>query len=107
MALPAGQRNEEMANLRMSRMGMAALVALSLVAAAADLSAQFQPPGALGALPPANIAKLRPKPPFDLTGTWLHGRGPDNGFRFSPPAGFKPTPQAHAHYDAARRAQSP
>ena len=63
------------------------------------LSAQFQPPGSLGALAPANIAKPRPKPPFDITGTWLHGGGENNGFRFSPPPGFKLTPQAQAIYD--------
>jgi hypothetical protein len=82
------------------------LVVCIILAAAADLSAQFQPPGGLGALAPANLAKPRPKPPFDLTGTWLHGGGADNGFRFAPPPGFKLTPAAQAHYDAARKAQS-
>jgi len=28
-------------------------------------------PGMLGALAPENLAKARPKPPFDLTGTWF------------------------------------
>src|SRR5262245_61535897 len=28
-----------------------------------------EPPAPLGALAPANLAKSRPKPPFDLTGT--------------------------------------
>src|SRR6058998_53659 len=106
MALPAGQREEEMANLRMNRMGMAALVALSFLAAASDLQAQFQPPGSLGALAPANIAKPRPKPPFDLTGTWLHGGGTNNQWQFSPPPGFKLTPAAQKHYDAAQKARS-
>src|SRR5262252_7649793 len=63
-----------------------------------------QEPGQLGALAPANIAKPRPKPAFDLTGTWLHGGGQNNGFRFSPPAGFKLTPEAQVHYDAAQKA---
>src|SRR5207249_7414129 len=90
-----------MANLRMNRMGMAALVGLSLVAAASDLAAQFQPPGALGALAPANIAKPRPKAPFDITGAWLHGGESE---RFDPPEGFKLTPQAQKHYDAAQQA---
>ena len=84
---------------------LAALIVIGLFAVS-DLSAQFQAPGALGALAPANIAKPRPKAPFDLTGTWLHGGGPDNNFRFSPPAGFKLTPSAQVHYDAARKAQS-
>src|SRR6058998_2537818 len=101
MALPAGQREEEMANLRMNRMGMAALVALSFLAAAADLSAQFQAPGELGALAPANIAKPRPKPPFDITGAWLHGGESE---RFDPPEGFKLMPEAQKHFDAAAKA---
>src|SRR5215471_16187377 len=95
-----------MGKFKINRIGLATLVALGLVTAAPDLSAQFQVPGSLGALAPANIAKPRPKPPFDLTGTWLHGGGPDNGFRFSPPPGFKLTPEAQVHYDAARKAQS-
>lgn len=66
--------------------------------------AQTPPPPQLGALAPANIAKNRPKAPFDLTGTWQHGGGQNNGFRFSPPEGFKLTPFAQAHYDAAKKA---
>jgi len=84
---------------------LVAVIVIGLLTAS-DLPAQFQAPGALGALAPANIAKPRPKPPFDLTGTWLHGGGPDNNFRFSPPAGFKLTPAAQVHYDAARKAQA-
>src|SRR5258708_35284710 len=60
----------------------------------------------LGALAPANIAKARPKAPFDITGTWLHAGGQGNGFRFSPPPGFKLTPAAQVHYDAAKKAAS-
>jgi hypothetical protein len=63
------------------------------------------PPPPLGALAPANLAKPRAKPPFDLTGVWLHAGGPGNGFRFSPPPGFKLTPEAQVHYDAAQKAQ--
>ena len=54
-------------------MKLAAAIAVVNLVAVTDLSAQFQPQGALGALAPANLAKPRPKPPFDLTGTWLHG----------------------------------
>src|SRR4026207_1118336 len=71
-----------------------------------ELAAQFQPSGALGALAPANLAKPRAKPPFDLTGTWLHGGGAPgtNPFQFAPPPGFKLTPEAQVHYDAAQKA---
>ena len=64
---------------RIGLMGMAALVVLSVVIAASDLAAQFQAPGELGALAPANLAKPRPKAPFDLTGAWLHAGGDENG----------------------------
>src|SRR5437667_4426254 len=76
-----------------------ALVAFSVIFAASDVAAQFQPPGSLGALAPANLAKPRPKRPFDITGTWLNGGESE---RFDPPAGFKLTPQAQKHYDAAQ-----
>jgi hypothetical protein len=78
--------------------------ALVLLAGALSAVAQTPPPPQLGALAPANIAKNRPKAPFDLTGTWQHGGGQNNGFRFSPPEGFKLTPFAQAHYDAAKKA---
>ncbi len=76
------------------------------LAAAATLLAQAPPPPQLSALAPSNIAKSRPKPPFDLTGTWQHSGGPNNNFRFSPPQGFKLTPFAQAHYDAAQKASA-
>ena len=41
------------------------------------------PPAQLGALAPANIAKPRPAPPFDITGTWLHAMARDNPFTFA------------------------
>src|SRR5438477_9960359 len=80
---------------------IALLAAFIFIFAVSDLQAQFQPPGALGALAPANIAKPRPKPPFDITGTWLHGGESE---RFDPPAGFKLTPAAQKHCDAAQKA---
>jgi hypothetical protein len=88
--------------LHIGRIGMAILVAVSIAMTASDLAAQFQPPGSLGVLAPANIAKPRPKAPFDITGTWQHGR--DEGERFDPPAGFKLTPLGQKHYDAAAAA---
>ena len=86
--------------------GLAAFVVLILLVAW-DLSAQSQapaPPQApaqLGVLAPANLAKPRPKAPFDLTGTWLHAGESE---RFDPPEGFKLTPEAQVHYDAAQKA---
>lgn len=59
-----------------------------------------------GALSPAALAKQRPKPAFDLTGTWLHGGGANNPWQFSPPAGAKLTPAAQKHYDAYKKAQA-
>src|SRR2546426_535190 len=95
-----------MSKPRIHLMSLGAFVIFAVAVTSSDLQAQFQPAGALGALAPANIAKPRPKPPFDLTGTWLHGGGADNGFRFSPPAGFKLKPEAQAIYDEARKAQT-
>ena len=65
---------------------------------------QTPPPPQLGALAPANIAKSRPKPPFDLTGTWQHALSKENPFRFTPAGPLKLTPPAQVHYDAAKRA---
>ena len=90
-----------MSKLSIGRMVRTAVVVLTFLISASDLTAQFQPPGSLGALAPANIAKPRPKPPFDLTGAWLHGGTPE---RFDPPAGFKLTPAAQKHFDAAAQA---
>ena len=82
----------------------AILFAASFLTAAQAQTKQAPEPAQLGALAPSNIAKTRPKPPFDLTGTWMHGGGQNNGFRFSPPPGFKLTPAAQVHYDAAQKA---
>jgi hypothetical protein len=79
-------------------------LAASLLAVALTATAQTTPPTGLGALAPANLAKSRPKPPFDLTGTWLHSGGPNNNFRFAPPQGAKLTPFAQGHLDASRKA---
>ena len=90
-----------MSTSRIGHLAVGAVMALALAVGAPQVSAQFQPPGSLGALAPANLAKPRPKPPFDLTGTWLHGGESE---RFDPPAGFKLTPEAQKHYDAAQQA---
>src|SRR5688572_33503434 len=98
-----------MSTSRICRMAsMAAFVAMIFVVASPDVSTQSQtakpaaaPPAPLGILAPANIAKPRPKAPFDLTGTWLHNS--PTGARFDPPAGFKLTPAAQAHSDPAQK----
>jgi hypothetical protein len=84
---------------------LATAMAVALVVTAVQAQ-QPDPAAPLGALAPSNRAKARPKPAFDLTGIWLHASAPDNPFRFSPPAGFKLTPAAQVHYDAARKAQA-
>ena len=87
--------------MNMSQLGRRAIVALAVLAGAAaapDLLAQSQPN--LGALAPENLAKPRPKPPFDLTGAWLHS----GNERFDPPQGFVLTSEAKVHYDAAAKA---
>lgn len=83
-----------------------ALVVMSLACSlpAATTQAQAGPAQQLSALAPANLAKSRPAPPFNLTGMWLHDNstGP-NSWRFVPPT-FKLTPDAQEHYDASQRA---
>src|SRR5688572_33499778 len=85
-----------------SQLGRSAIVALAVLtgAAAPDLLAQSQPN--VGALAPENLAKPRPKPPFDLTGAWLHS----GNERFDPPQDFVLTPAAKVHYDAAAKANA-
>jgi hypothetical protein len=83
-----------------------ALLAFSLAVEAqslAPLNANGEPEGALS---PAALNKERPKPGFDITGTWLHGGGQNNPWQYSPPPGFKLTPAAQVHYDATRKAQA-
>ena len=92
----------------MTRFGVVAVavVAATLTVGAQAPAPQGQPAVQLGALAPANLAKPRPKPAFDITGLWLHGGGQNNGFRFNPPEGARLTPSAQAHVDAARKAQA-
>jgi hypothetical protein len=82
-----------------------AVVLVASIARAQTPAPTPAPAPPTSALAPANLAKARPKAPFDLTGVWLHAGGPGNGFRFSPPPGFKLTPEAQVHYDAAQKAQ--
>ena len=69
------------------------------LAATGDNSQGSSSPTGLGALAPANLAKPRPKPPFDITGTWFVdlSTGPSS-FMFGPPyPKFKPAAQASVH----------
>src|SRR6188508_1129200 len=87
--------------MNMSQLGRWATGALMVLVATIwtpNLAAQQR--GVLGAVAPENLAKPRPKPPFDLTGAWLH----NGNERFDPPAGFVLTPEAKVHYDAAQKA---
>ena len=61
----------------------------------------------LNPLAPSNLAKPRPKPPFDLTGTWfIDMAGSQNSWRFGPPpAANKMTPETLKHFEAAQKAQ--
>ena len=81
-------------------MKKAAVALLGLILMIPSWASAQAPPAQLNALAPANLAKQRPKPSFDLTGTWQHD-GPN--WRFVPPT-FKLTPQAQAHYDASQKA---
>jgi hypothetical protein len=80
----------------------AASIVLSLLLATAPALAQTAAPTPMGALTPANLAKPRPKAPFDLTGTWMHD-SKHSSWKFVPPT-FKLTPAAQAHYDAGQKA---
>jgi hypothetical protein len=99
-----------MTRSKVSLTSIAIIASLSLTIAmpATRVQAQQSVPAQLGALAPANLAKPRPVPPFNLTGTWLHdlskaaNKGADS-WRFVPPT-FKLTPQAQVHYDASQKA---
>jgi hypothetical protein len=85
---------------------VAGVAAASITIAAQAPAPAPAAPAQLGVLAPANLAKPRPAPGFDITGLWLHGGGQNNSFRYSPPEGFTLTPAAQIHFDAARKAQA-
>jgi len=89
------------------RRAAAALVVSGFLVASNSAAQSAQPAveAPVGALAPANLAKPRPKPPFDLTGTWFIDFGSPNSWRFGPPT-TKLTPEAQVHFDAARKAQA-
>ena len=70
-------------------------------------SVQPPPPGPPGALSPENLAKPRPKPPFNLTGNWLYnGRmsQASGGFQYLPLPKLKPA--AQALYEESQKAEA-
>jgi hypothetical protein len=109
------------------RLTVAVLLMLPLLAVAADAPPGPPPPGRtpgggltgdrldelahrhaghLGALAPANIAKPRPKAPFDVTGTWFVDlRRSFADFRFGPPYPefFEPGQTAMRESEEARK----
>src|SRR5215510_15264610 len=82
---------------------VAAVVAFAM---AVPLAAQQPPVLPLNPLAPSNLAKPRPKAPFDLTGTWfIDMAGSQNSWRFGPPPpANKMTAETQKHFEAAQKA---
>jgi hypothetical protein len=107
---------------RRPRIAVAAATALAMLMATVAIDAQNVPPpqgqapaaaprpnplDKPGALAKVNLAKARPKPPFDLTGNWMYNpaQNRDSGtFGYLPLPKLKPA--AQASYEAAQRAQA-
>ncbi|HZI81061.1 MAG TPA: hypothetical protein VFD69_16175 [Vicinamibacterales bacterium] len=71
------------------------------VALLPGLAAGQGPPAQLSALAPENLAKPRPKAPFDLTGNWfIDNSGGIQGWLFGPATIPKLTANAQKHRDA-------
>ena len=69
----------------MSRTWMLIAV-IGLLLIPSEILAQAAPDVPLNPLAPANLAKPRPKAPFDLTGTWfIDMANSQNSWRFGPP----------------------
>jgi hypothetical protein len=84
-----------------------ASLALALAVHPEPLRAQAATPvpTRLSALAPENLAKPRPKPPFDLTGNWFIDNSPGiQGWLFGPATIPKLTPAAQKHRDAYLKA---
>lgn len=80
------------------------------IAPAAEATLAQRHDGFLGALAPENLKKARPKPPFDMTGTWfVNLRQSFQDFRFGPPYPefFEPGQTALKEAEEARRKNEP
>jgi hypothetical protein len=77
-------------------------VATAIPARAQGQQPSPSPPAPVSALAKENLAKARPKAPFDVTGMWQHD-GRANTWRFVPDT-FKLTPEAQIHYDRGVKA---
>ena len=81
------------------------IVCLLLCVSGAHSQVHFD--GQLGALAPENLAKDRPQPPFDITGTWrfrMQPREVNGAFEFYPLPSLKPA--AQEMYEAAQEAEA-
>jgi hypothetical protein len=89
--------------------GIVAAISIATATVLAQAPRPAAPPAAapveLGVLAPTNLAKPRPKPPFNITGTWFVDLGFPGSWRFGPPYP-KLTPAAQVHFDASRKAQA-
>src|SRR5262245_63999659 len=89
----------------LKRMALACVAAaIGAAGVAAQAPAQSQSAASdtqLSALAPENLAKARPKAPFDLTGNWFIDNSPGiQGWLFGPATIPKLTPSAQKHRDA-------
>ena len=98
---------------RITTLTLATLVAATVAAAQAPAPAQraqtapAPPAEPLSALAPENLAKPRPKAPFDMTGNWfITGQVPGGGWLFgrTPEVLPKLKPNAQKHFDAYQAA---
>jgi hypothetical protein len=91
-----GKRTKHLGNWLAAGAMLSLLLAAPLQAQERDRNRRLSPeqleqmqqrhPGKPGALDPANLAKPRPKPPFDMTGTWFVDLSEGfNKFMFGPP----------------------
>lgn len=94
-----------MGNSRIAGVGIAAFAVL-VVAYGSEAAAQSNPlqmqQGQPALLAPENLAKPRPKAPFDITGYWIHVNSEPE--RYQPPPELKLLPAVQASMAAAYKA---